>query len=215
MGHGIAFQILNLLELMAALVGCYQFKKLTLPYKFLIITLIIGYISETIPSYFGESVFFLKILEVIFSAFEVQLFYVMLLLFMHKSSILKKALIFLFFSLIIILLELKIWGALSMYTLLIDFVFYFFTLINCLDAFAYTVNQKKLNDKRSRLLILVPIMVFCIYYIILVILMFFLYNQKNQQLFSNLYAVVQILNFLSYISYILAFVWIPKKEEFL
>ena len=67
----------------------------------------------------------------------------------------------------------------------------------------------------SEKLIIIPIIVFYIYYTILDILMSLLYNKQTQPLFTNLYYVINIINLLSYISYSLAFLWAPKKEKYL
>ncbi len=67
----------------------------------------------------------------------------------------------------------------------------------------------------SEKLIIIPIIVFYIYYTMLDILMSLLYNKQTQPLFTNLYYVINIINLLSYISYSLAFLWAPKKEKYL
>lgn len=67
----------------------------------------------------------------------------------------------------------------------------------------------------SRKLIIIPYMVFSVYYATINILMHFLFNKANQAFFMNLYSVIRWVNFLSYISYTLALIWAPKKEKFL
>lgn len=197
------------------LVGCYNFKKLTLPYKILLGSILICFIIETINIYFLSSIFYQKLSDLIESILDSLLSYVTLLLIVHKRKIFKKVLIFLLFWFIMVFSEIKIWGLLSLYTEVMYVTIDFFILVNSLNAIVYTLNQKNLNDKSSRFLILIPIMVFCIYYIVEDILLFFLYNQKNQEFFIGLYNVLIILNYLSFISYTLAFIWMPKKEKFL
>ncbi len=67
----------------------------------------------------------------------------------------------------------------------------------------------------SRRFIVIPIIVYAIYWIAINILMALLYNKHNQQLFINLYSVINLINFLSYSSYSLALIWAPKKEKYL
>lgn len=67
----------------------------------------------------------------------------------------------------------------------------------------------------SQKLIIIPIIVYSIYYIVLNVLMAFLFSKTTQALFIKLYDVIAIINFLSYISYSLALLWAPKKEKYL
>ena len=67
----------------------------------------------------------------------------------------------------------------------------------------------------SQKLIIIPVIVYFIYYSILDILMALLFNKQTQPLFINLYYIINVINFLSYISYSLAFLWAPKKEKYL
>ena len=73
------------------------------------------------------------------------------------------------------------------------------------------------NHKRtlSQKLILIPLIVYFIYYSILDILMAILFNKQTQPLFINLYYIINVINILSYISYSFAFLWAPKKEKYL
>ena len=67
----------------------------------------------------------------------------------------------------------------------------------------------------SQKLIIIPIIVFSLYYSVLDILMSLLYNKQTQPLFIDLHSILHPINFLSYISYSLAFLWAPKKEKYL
>jgi hypothetical protein len=67
----------------------------------------------------------------------------------------------------------------------------------------------------SQKLIVIPLVVYFIYYSILDILMALLFNKQTQPLFINLYYVIHVINLLSYISFSLAFLWAPKKEKYL
>ena len=69
--------------------------------------------------------------------------------------------------------------------------------------------------KISQKLIIIPIIIFYIYYSILDILMVFLYSNETKTIFINLYSIINLINFLSYISFSLAFLWAPKKEKYL
>ena len=67
----------------------------------------------------------------------------------------------------------------------------------------------------SRTLIIVPYVVFSIYYTTLSIVMYFLYNASSQKFFMSLYNLIWVINILSYISYSFALFLAPKKERYL
>ena len=77
----------------------------------------------------------------------------------------------------------------------------------------FTGENNKINI--SQKLIIIPIIIFYIYYSILDILMVFLYSKETKTIFINLYSIINLINFLSYISFSLAFLWAPKKEKYL
>lgn len=72
-----------------------------------------------------------------------------------------------------------------------------------------------LNTTLSQKLIIIPFLVYAIYYILLNILMKYLYSKSTQALFIRLYDTIAVINMLSYISYSFAFKWAPKKERYL
>lgn len=67
----------------------------------------------------------------------------------------------------------------------------------------------------SRTLIIVPYIVFSIYYTTLSIVMYFLYNASSQKFFMSSYNLIWVINILSYLSYSFALVLAPKKEHYL
>jgi hypothetical protein len=67
----------------------------------------------------------------------------------------------------------------------------------------------------SKKLVVIPMVIYFIYYSILDILMSLLFNKQTQPLFINLYYVIHVINLLSYISFSMAFLWAPKKEKYL
>ena len=71
------------------------------------------------------------------------------------------------------------------------------------------------KENLSRKLIIIPFLVFSVYYAAINILMHYLFNEGTKQVFKELYNVIRWINFLSYISYTLALLWAPKKEQFL
>lgn len=95
------------------------------------------------------------------------------------------------------------------------------TLLGVLSFYAIAIiNQLLSKDEKSKstiskLFILIPFVVFNIYYIILKILMGLLFTKTNQQLFINLYEVVIVINVLSYLSYSYALLIAPKRDSFL
>ncbi|MEN9698019.1 MAG: hypothetical protein RLZ56_1440 [Bacteroidota bacterium] len=92
---------------------------------------------------------------------------------------------------------------------------YFLMLIGLIILGIKIISKNNITNARSQKLIIIPFIVYAIYFIIINILMAFLYTKQNQQLFINLYSVINLINFLSYISYSLALLWAPKKEQFL
>jgi hypothetical protein len=77
------------------------------------------------------------------------------------------------------------------------------------------LNKRNTQDTLSHRLIVIPYIVFTVYFITLDLLMAFLFNKTTQPLFISLYSLITIINFLSYISYSLAILWAPKKEQYL
>ena len=95
------------------------------------------------------------------------------------------------------------------------------TLLGVLSFYAIVIINQRLNKDEnskstiSKLFILIPFIVFNIYYIILKILIGLLYTKANQQLFVDLYKVIIVINVLSYLSYSYALLIAPKRDIFL
>jgi hypothetical protein len=76
-------------------------------------------------------------------------------------------------------------------------------------------NQHRLFFKQPRVLILIPLIIYYIYFMVVNLLMAFLFNSHTQKLFINLYNVINYINLFRYLSFTLAFLWAPKKEKYL
>lgn len=71
------------------------------------------------------------------------------------------------------------------------------------------------NSYISKALIIIPILVFSIYYIAIKISMFFLYKVSSAALFENLYDVIRFINIISYVCFSLSLIIAPKQERYL
>ena len=67
----------------------------------------------------------------------------------------------------------------------------------------------------SRKLIIIPFIVFNVYFVSLQIVIFFLYDALSEDFFVHLFYVIRFINILTYISYSLGIKWAPKKETYL
>lgn len=92
---------------------------------------------------------------------------------------------------------------------------YMITLVILVFLGIRILTNVHLNTTLSQKLIIIPFLVYAIYYILLNILMKYLYSKSTQDLFIRLYDTIAVINMLSYISYSFAFKWAPKKERYL
>ena len=67
----------------------------------------------------------------------------------------------------------------------------------------------------SRALIIVPFVVFNIYFIPFKIMLYFLYNASNEIFFLNLFSLIHMINILSYICFSLSLIIAPRRERYL
>lgn len=205
--------IFNLSIIIPALAGMYLFRSLTKEYKFFTISILAGAMNEFNAEFkivntqsveFFYSILYTQIVLLIYFKWDTE-----------KISIYKKTVThFCVFTLIAID---QYYDYLSIYHIK-------WALITCMVGISFygirllTQSQNNListKESLSRRLIIIPFMVFSVYYAAINILMHFLYNADTRLIFMDLYNVIRWINFLSYISYTLALLWAPKKEKFL
>lgn len=78
-----------------------------------------------------------------------------------------------------------------------------------------TIGQAPSKTAASKVLIIIPYIIYNIYYSITKIILYNLYKPATRNLFTDLYHIVILINTISYISYSLALLWAPKKEKYL
>ena len=201
--------ISNLSILIPILFWMYRFKDIDKIYHIFGIYLISGLITEILLMVFGEK-YIVLLTSSIFHFFESQcILYVFLSWIVLKKNF-RKLLHLLFF--ILVAIEFVYLFNTASYN-----VFRIYILITIILVILGIKNLTSENNKIniSQKLIIIPVIVYFIYYSILDILMALLFNKQTQPLFINLYYIINVINFLSYISYSLAFLWAPKKEKYL
>lgn len=205
--------LLNLSIIIPALVGIYVFNTVKKEYRYFIFVVIAGALNE-----FNAEFSFIPyfIFDALHNMLYAQLF--LLLYFkwdIEKISIFKKinAHILIF---ILIMID-QYYDYLSIYYIK-------WASITCnIGISVYGIrlltqsqnNLMREKENLTRKLIIIPYMVFSIYYTAINILMHFLFNADTKDVFLNLYNVIRWINFLSYIAYTLALLWAPKREKFL
>ena len=204
---------LNLSIIIPAIAGIYVFKSIAKAYRYFIISICAGALHEYNAEFqFTSSILFLSLYSFINTQF------ILLLYFnwdAEKIAPIKKGMIHaLVFVLVAIDQYFEFHSAYhiqwAMITSMIGISLYGIRLL--------TQSQNNFLNNReglSRKLIIIPYLVFSVYYATINILMHFLFSKDTQPLFMNLYNVIRWINFISYISYTLALLWAPKKEKFL
>ncbi len=205
--------LLNLSIIIPALVGIYVFGSIKKEYRYFIITIIAGALNE----YNAE---FQILPYFIFDALCTMLYSQLFLLLYFKwdteknKSSKKIFLHVLVFTLIMID---QYYDYISIYHIkwasIICQIGISLYGIRLLNQFQNNLIDEK--EGLSRKFIIIPFLVFSVYYATINILMHFLFNADTQTIFKSLYNVIRWINFLSYISYTLALLWAPKKEQFL
>lgn len=203
----------NLSIIFPALVGLYVFKSISKEYRYFIVCIIAG----TIKEYNSEfNILNYHIVDAIYSILGTQL---TLLLYFHwdleKTDKHKK---FITHAIVLVLILVdQYYDYRSIY-----YIKWGYILTNVGIAFygirLLTQSQNNLIGSKanlSRKLIIIPLIVFSIYFATINILMQYLFNADTKGVFMDLYNVIRWINFLSYSSYILALLWAPMKEKFL
>ncbi len=204
---------LNLSIIIPVTAGIFVFKSIKQEYRYFIASLIAGAFNEYIAEFSKQENF---IVSSIYSVLNTQL--ILLLYFIWDTEKVANAKKIFIHALIFILILIdQYYDYLSIYHIkwayvasIIGISFYGIRLL--------TQGQNNLISPKaslSRKLIIIPYLVFSVYYAAINILMHYLYNDATRAVFKDLYNVIRWINFISYISYTLALLWAPKKEKFL
>ena len=205
--------LLNLSIIIPALAGIYVFRSIKKEYRYFIITIITGTLNEYNAEFDIVPYF---IFDALHTMVYSQLF--LLLYFnwdLEKTSNFKKILLHV---LVFVLIMID-----NYYDYLSIYHIKWASIICQIGISLYgirllTQSQNNLISEKesvSRKLIIIPFLVFSVYYAAINILMHYLFNEDTKQVFKELYNVIRWINLLSYISYTLALLWAPKKEQFL
>lgn len=205
--------LFNLSIIIPALVGIYVFGSIKKEYRYFIVTIIAGALNEYNAEFQILPYF---IFDVIHTMFYSQL--ILLLYFKWDTEKNPSAKKILLHALVFIIITIdQYYDYLSIYHIKWGSIFCQIG-ISLYGIRLLTQSQNNLISQKesfSRKLIIIPFLVFSVYYAAINILMHFLFNADTQAIFNNLYNVIRWINFLSYISYTLALLWAPKKEQFL
>ncbi len=205
--------LLNLSIIIPALAGIILFRSISKSYRLFIISICVGALNEYNAQF---KIVDFRHIESIYSILVTQL--TLLLYFNWDSEKIASFKKIILHSLVFMLIVVdQYYEYLSPYHIK-------WALILCMIGIAFygirllTQGQNNLISSKaslSRKLIIIPYMVFSVYYATINILMYFLFNETTKDIFMDLYNVIRWINFLSYISYTLALIWAPKKEKFL
>ena len=206
-------KFLNLSIIIPALVGVFVFSVINKDYRYFIVSICLGAVHEFNAEF--------KFINGQFTEFLYSLASTQLILFLYfkwdakKPALYKK---YLLHGLIFLLVVVdQYYDYISIYHIKWALILSMIG-ISLYGIRLLTQVQNNLMSERvhlSRKLIIIPFMVFSVYYAAINILMHYLFNANTKPIFLNLYNVIRWINFLSYISYTLALIWAPKKEIFL
>ena len=208
-------ELSDILLISASIIGLFLLSKINKTYVLFVYYLLAGLITElSYYAHFNGSI--KKIIIFIYAIAATQL---LLSLFFswdkNKYKLKTKILFHVIFSLIVFLdmFSFYFYGIITKWGTLLIYLALSVYSINILNQ--HTVGFYSKKSTISRALIIVPFVVFSIYYVTISILMYFLYNASNQILFNNLYNVIRLINILSYTCFSIALILAPKKDKFL
>ena len=205
--------LLNLSIIIPALAGIYVFAKISKPYRLFILSLFAGTLNEYNAEF---QIIQFPIFDLLYSIANTQL--ILVLYFSWDTEKIDN------YKKIITHVVVFFLVSIDQYYDFVSIYHIKWALITCMVGISFygirllTQSQNNLissNESLSRKLIIIPYLVFSIYYAAINILMYYLYNADTRAIFIDLYNVIRWINFLSYISYTLALIWAPKKEKFL
>jgi hypothetical protein len=209
--------ILDFSIIVPIVIGSTRIRTMEKPFAIYWVLLVVGFINESIY-YFIHTPLQRNIREYSYLFIET-LSLTFILLCWRRSP--KRKQLFLFYSLFLfgaMLTEILMAGMHSYRVILVKFPAYSFLVILSIATIDKILSREKNNGKiaSSKLLILIPTVISCIYTLMLMIVLQFFYAEEAKRFFIVLYrSFITSINFLSYLSFSLAFLWAPKKEKFL
>lgn len=205
--------LLNLSIIIPALAGIYVFKSIDKAYRYFIISICAGALHEYnaefqfVPYFISDLVYSLSFTQLI----------LLLYFSWDTQKVAKYKKITLHVLCFILVLIDQYYDYLSFYHIKwaniaceIGISIYGIRLLTQIQN-----NLISKKENLSRKLIIIPYLVFSVYYAAINILMYFLFSKATQPIFINLYNVIRWINLLSYTAYTLVLLWAPKKEKFL
>ena len=214
-GVTILHFLISLIVIIPLIIGSLNYKKFTPPLRSIYYYLLFAFFYEIIES-FIQSPYIFNLSKYTFGLIWT-LFYSTC--FFHWAGVkkIKKYVIFVgFFYFSIVIIEVSLAGINTFRVFFADlvnhFLFSFFAsyLINKIIS-----SNQSVEEKSSRLFILIPFFIFYMYFGLINIFMFFLFSPATQKLFSDLYWVIRILNPINYLCVSLAFYLAPRKQPYL
>ena len=208
-------ELADLFLIIASSIGLFLLSKINKTYVLFVYYLLAGLITEL--SYYAH--FNGSIKKIIIFIYLIAATQLLLSIFFswdkNKYTLKTKILFHVIFSLIVLadVFSFYFYGIITRWGTLLIYLALSVYSINILNQ--HTVGFYSKKSTISRALIIVPFVVFSIYYVTISIVMYFLYNASNQIFFINLYNVVRLINILSYTCFSIALILAPKKDKFL
>lgn len=192
--------------------GFIFLKRLEKERKVFLYYLLIGQVAEMIKG-INPSTFTVRTTSLLFTALATPLLYFVMLGF---SGSRKKFYLLYTLNVLVVLLDFvffyKKQPQVPLSKILVFAAVVYFSINAFVNTTSRTLEKKELL---SRLLIIVPVLVFFLYQMLINILMFFLFKAETKTLFLELYSIVMYIGFVCALAYMAAFCFSPKKEIYL
>lgn len=195
--------------------GLAKFKYLSNAYRGFFAALVVSFLNQNLSLLTNEPVALNLINYTYIILWSTCMLYA-LLHWLELKRIRQTLLIYLAIVVALMLVE-AMWLGMSVFrSSVLKSIVYGLILLLTLRVLVLSLGERTNYTARlSKILIVAPTMVFTIYYISLNILMYFLFSYNTMKLFQSLFGVINTINTLYYLSFTLAFLWAPKKEQFL
>jgi len=208
--------ILNNLCIIPIIIGAIKFNRLDYCFRLLMFDIIMGFIADfhILNEVLLKTPILYNLTRRTYSVIDAVLLFMIYQFWLKKNSFNRlKALLFIL--ILVAIIDGVLFGISGFRASLIDILYPFIVVIFSIMVFVDLVLEKNNEHKISKLLIVIPQIVFYSYFLIMTVLLFFLYNKSNQHFFNRLYSPIKILNAICSVSYSIALIWLPKKERFL
>lgn len=197
------------------IVGSFNYKKSNTPFKFIYFYLVLTLFREATQVFFKKPILY-NTQDYIYTTGFTFFYSLTFFNWAEVKSVKKYFFIEFIIFLLILILEIRSIGIstfrISFLSIIVEVFFSLFAIFLIIKILS---NRESFLEKRVKLLILIPFLIFYSYMSIIDIFMLFLYSPSTQKLFSNLYWVIRILNPINYLCVSLAFYLAPKKQVYL